>query len=131
MGYHGESGTQLPPRSVLKSNFPVGAIGKTGAECEFASSFCVRRLLTTSFLCSLVSVCIEKRWRDGWTPELCLTDRDGVGKMIPEELDKRKALLWNMMSVDVRLVSTWPLDLRPRHSRLRCVSRCRRTRTAR
>ncbi|KZT73770.1 hypothetical protein DAEQUDRAFT_761749 [Daedalea quercina L-15889] len=29
--------------------------------------------------------------------------RDGVGKMIPEELDKRKALLWNMMSVDVRL----------------------------
>ncbi|TFY53095.1 hypothetical protein EVJ58_g9643 [Rhodofomes roseus] len=29
--------------------------------------------------------------------------RDGVGKMIPEELDKRKALLWNVMSVDVRL----------------------------
>ncbi|KAH9936325.1 uncharacterized protein B0H18DRAFT_868423 [Fomitopsis serialis] len=30
-------------------------------------------------------------------------NRDGVGKMIPEELDKRKALLWNMMSIDVRL----------------------------
>lgn len=33
-------------------------------------------------------------------------DRDGVRlKMIPEELEKRKALLWNMMNVDVRLVS--------------------------
>ncbi|KAL6303466.1 hypothetical protein BKA93DRAFT_734813 [Sparassis latifolia] len=31
-------------------------------------------------------------------------NRDGVRlKMIPEELDRRKTLLWNMMSVDVRL----------------------------
>lgn len=29
--------------------------------------------------------------------------REGAVKMIPEELDKRKALLWNMMNVDVRL----------------------------
>ncbi|KAI0917333.1 hypothetical protein AcV5_007828 [Taiwanofungus camphoratus] len=32
--------------------------------------------------------------------------RDGVRlKMIPEELEKRKALLWNMMNVDVRLAT--------------------------
>ncbi|CCM03523.1 uncharacterized protein FIBRA_05657 [Fibroporia radiculosa] len=29
--------------------------------------------------------------------------RDGVGKMIPEEMDRRKVLLWNIMAVDVRL----------------------------